>query len=106
MEKKLLFALDIGTRSIVGLIGEKTAEGIRVLGGVRHEHTTRAMLDGQIHDVPEVAKVIRAIKLKLENEFGPLRQVAVAAAGRALSMPSPCKSRRHRPGSVRRTHRR
>lgn len=85
MEKKLLFALDIGTRSIVGLIGEKTAEGIRVLGGVRHEHTTRAMLDGQIHDVPEVAKVIRAIKLKLENEFGPLRQVAVAAAGRALS---------------------
>ena len=69
MEKKLLFALDIGTRSIVGLIGEKTAEGIRVLGGVRHEHTTRAMLDGQIHDVPEVAKVIRAIKLKLENDI-------------------------------------
>lgn len=86
MEKKnLLFALDIGTRSIVGLIGEKTEEGIRVLGGVRHEHTTRAMLDGQIHDVPEVAKVIRAIKLRLENDFGPLRQVAVAAAGRALS---------------------
>ena len=55
MEKKLLFALDIGTRSIVGLIGEKTEAGIRVLGGVRQEHTTRAMLDGQIHDVPEVA---------------------------------------------------
>ena len=52
MEKKLLFALDIGTRSIVGLIGEKTAEGIRVLGGVRHEHTTRAMLDGQHEPEP------------------------------------------------------
>ena len=85
MEKKLLFALDIGTRSIVGLIGEKTEAGILVLAGVRHEHTTRAMLDGQIHDVPEVAKVIRAIKLKLEKDFGPLRQVAIAAAGRALS---------------------
>ena len=85
MEKKLLFALDIGTRSIVGLIGEKTEAGILVLAGVRHEHTTRAMLDGQIHDVPEVAKVIRAIKLKLEKDFGPLRQVTIAAAGRALS---------------------
>lgn len=80
-----MFALDIGTRSIVGLIGEKTAAGIRVLAGVRQEHTTRAMLDGQIHDVPEVAKVIQTIKLKLEQDFGPLREVAVAAAGRALS---------------------
>ncbi|HWR30523.1 MAG TPA: cell division FtsA domain-containing protein [Negativicutes bacterium] len=85
MEKKLLFALDIGTRSIVGLIGEKIDQGIRVLGAVRHEHTTRAMLDGQIHDVPEVAKVIRNIKLKLEKDFGPLHEVAIAAAGRALS---------------------
>ena len=85
MEKKLLFALDIGTRSIVGLIGEKTEAGIRVLGGVRQEHTTSAMLDGQIHDVPEVAKVIRSVRQRLEADFGPLRQVAIAAAGRALS---------------------
>lgn len=80
-----MFALDIGTRSIVGLIGEKTEAGIRVLGGVRQEHTTRAMLDGQIHDVPEVAKVIRSVRQRLEADFGPLRQVAIAAAGRALS---------------------
>ena len=74
MEKKLLFALDIGTRSIVGLIGEKTEAGIRVLGGVRQEHTTRAMLDGQIHDVPEVAKVIRSVRQRLEADFGPPAQ--------------------------------
>ena len=86
MEKNLLFALDIGTRSIVGMVGEKTEAGIRVLGAIRHEHTTRAMLDGQIHDVPEVAKVIRSVKAKLESEFGPLKQVAIAAAGRALSL--------------------
>ena len=85
MEKKLLFALDIGTRSIVALIGEKSEAGIRVLAAERHEHTTRAMLDGQIHDVPEVAKVIRSLKMKLEKDFGPLRQVAIAAAGRSLS---------------------
>jgi len=67
------------------MIGEKTEAGIRVLGAIRHEHTTRAMLDGQLHDVPAVAKVIRAVKAKLEAEFGPLHQVAIAAAGRALS---------------------
>ena len=85
MEKKLLFALDIGTRSIVGLIGEKTSDGIKMLAAHRQEHTTRAMLDGQIHDVPEVAKVILSVKSRLELEFGPLHQVAIAAAGRALS---------------------
>ena len=85
MENKRLFALDIGTRSIVGLIGEKTDAGIRVIAAVRQEHATRAMLDGQIHDVPEVAKVIRSVKNQLEQDFGPLRKAAVAAAGRALS---------------------
>ena len=85
MEKKLLFALDIGTRSIVGMIGEKVGAGIRVLSALRHEHATRAMLDGQIHDVPEVAQVIRSVKEKLEKNFGPLHQVAIAAAGRSLS---------------------
>lgn len=81
----MLFALDIGTRSIVGLIGEKTPDAIKILAADRQEHTTRAMLDGQIHDVPEVAKVIIAVKERLEKSFGPLRQVAIAAAGRALS---------------------
>ena len=83
MEKKLLFALDIGTRSIVGLIGEKTEAGIRVLGGVRQEHTTRAMLDGQIHDVPEVAKVIRSVRQRLEEleiENARLRAELAASA--------------------------
>ena len=85
MEKKLLFALDIGTRSIVGLIGEKMPDAIKILAADRQEHTTRAMLDGQIHDVPEVAKVILAVKERLEKKFGPLCEVAIAAAGRALS---------------------
>lgn len=85
MENKLLFALDIGTRSIVGVVGEKNDSGIRMLAAQRQEHTTRAMLDGQIHDVPEVAKVIISVKTRLEKDFGPLKEVAVAAAGRALS---------------------
>ncbi len=84
MDKKLLFALDIGTRSVVGLVGEQTASGIRMLAVERQEHTTRAMLDGQIHDVPEVALVIGQVTARLADKVGPLKRVSVAAAGRTL----------------------
>ncbi|MCX7780379.1 MAG: rod shape-determining protein [Negativicutes bacterium] len=80
----LLFALDIGTRSVVGLVGEKTPNGIRLIASEREEHRTRSMLDGQIHDVPEVAAVLANVKTALEQKCGPLRQVSIAAAGRAL----------------------
>lgn len=84
MDKELLFALDIGTRSVVGLVGELTSQGINLLAAERQEHYTRAMLDGQIHDVTEVANVLATVKNRLEETFGPLTKVAVAAAGRAL----------------------
>lgn len=84
MEKELLFALDIGTRSVVGLVGEKIDNTIQILACERREHHTRAMLDGQINDVPEVAKIMNAVKKKLEETCGPLKKVSVAAAGRAL----------------------
>ncbi|MBC8014543.1 MAG: rod shape-determining protein [Sporomusaceae bacterium] len=84
MEKNLLFALDIGTRSVVGLIGEKTEKGIQIIAYERREHHTRAMLDGQINDVPEVSRIIAEVKNKLEETCGKLTKVSVAAAGRAL----------------------
>lgn len=84
MEKELLFALDIGTRSVVGLVGEKIGDTIQILACERREHHTRAMLDGQINDVPEVAKIMGAVKTKLEEKCGTLTKVSVAAAGRAL----------------------
>lgn len=80
----LLFALDIGTRSVVGLIAEKIEDTFRIMGCERMEHHTRSMLDGQIHDVREVAKVILAVKNRLEEKFGKLERASVAAAGRAL----------------------
>lgn len=83
-DKQLLFALDIGTRSVVGLIGEMQNGTIKFLATDREEHHTRAMLDGQIHDVQEVADVMRAVKERLEATTGKLTKVAVAAAGRAL----------------------
>ncbi len=79
-----LFALDIGTRSVVGIILEKINESYHVKDILSKEHTERAMLDGQIHDVLAVSKVIQDIKIELEAKHGPLNKVCVAAAGRAL----------------------
>ncbi len=80
-----IFALDIGTRKVIGLIMKKTATGFEVLDAELIEHSTRAMLDGQIHDVEAVADVIIEIKRRLEERQGiTLETAAVAAAGRAL----------------------
>ena len=48
------------------------------------EHKERSMIDGQIHNILSVANVILEIKEILEEKHGPLKQVSVAAAGRAL----------------------
>ncbi|MFD4816792.1 cell division protein FtsA [Peribacillus butanolivorans] len=79
-----LFALDIGTRSVVGIILEKKQESYNIIDILSEEHSERAMLDGQIHDVLAVSKVITHIKSQLEEKHGPLKKVSVAAAGRAL----------------------
>ena len=82
MEK--LFALDIGTRSIVGIILEHENEQFHVADILVKEHKERAMVDGQIHNVVLVAELIKEIKSELEQIHGPLPKVSVAAAGRSL----------------------
>ncbi|TMU85944.1 cell division protein FtsA [Bacillus sp. BHET2] len=79
-----IFALDIGTRSVVGIILEEIDGTFQVSDILIEEHKKRAMLDGQIHDVPAVSQVISSIKGQLERRHGPLHKVCVAAAGRAL----------------------
>ena len=78
-------ALDIGTRSIVGVVMEKTHDNIKIMALETMEHQERAMMDGQIHDIQKVAQVVKRIKATLEKKIsGPIDAVAVAAAGRAL----------------------
>ncbi|WP_207789150.1 pilus assembly protein PilM [Neobacillus terrae] len=79
-----IFALDIGTQSVVGIILEKDGSIFKVIDILSMEHTERAMLDGQIHDVPAVSRVISDLKTELEKNYGPLKKVCVAAAGRSL----------------------
>lgn len=82
---QLVFGLDIGTRSIVGTVGYKIGEKFYVVAQRVKEHETRAMLDGQIHDITAVANTIQEVKCQLEFAVGkPLKEVCIAAAGRVL----------------------
>lgn len=82
---QLVFGLDIGTRSIVGTVGYKVGDTFYVVSQVSIEHKTRAMLDGQIHDIGKVGATIAEVKSKLEMNIGrKLTEVCIAAAGRVL----------------------
>lgn len=82
---QLVFGLDIGTRSIVGTVGYKDGKIFRVVAQRGKEHETRAMLDGQIHDIGKVGETILAVKEELEEAIGrKLDAVCIAAAGRVL----------------------
>lgn len=80
-----IFALDIGTRKVMGIIARKCGDFLEILDAETIEHPTRAMFDAQIHSIEEVAKTVRKIKEKLEKRLNKrLTQVGVAVAGRNL----------------------
>ena len=82
---QLVFGLDIGTRSIVGTVGYRTGGKFHVVTQSIREHQTRAMLDGQIHDIYKVGGTIKEVKAELEERIGrTLKDVCIAAAGRVL----------------------
>lgn len=80
-----IFALDIGTRTVVGIIGEKDGDSFKILECVSCPHTRRAMVDGQVEDIKQVAKIVGEVKAQLEAKTGyTLQRACIAAAGRAL----------------------
>lgn len=90
MEGKLvntIFALDIGTRTVVGVLGRGDLSGdlLEIVDAEIMEHRDRNMFDGQIHDINQVTEVVRQVKKKLEERNGcTLTHVSIAAAGRSL----------------------
>lgn len=82
---KMVFGLDIGTRSIIGTVGYKDKDRFVVVAQRGREHETRAMMDGQIHDIKKVSSTILSVKEELEAATGiALKEVCIAAAGRVL----------------------
>lgn len=81
----IVFALDIGTRSVVGIVGTPVGDRLKVLGIEMEEHKNRAMMDGQIDNIQQVADLARIVTERLERQLKVhLEKVCVAAAGRAL----------------------
>ncbi|KLO25035.1 cell division protein FtsA [Marinitoga sp. 1155] len=81
----MMFALDIGTRFIVGLISEMNEDSEIIIKDIAiKEHENRAMLDGQIHDVTKVSKGVEKVINKLKEKNNEIKHVAVALAGRFL----------------------
>ena len=84
-EQPYVFGLDIGTRNVVGTVGYKEGNEFIVVAQYIMQHETRAMIDGQIHDIGRVGSVIRTVKEELEKQIEcPLTEVCIAAAGRVL----------------------
>ncbi|MGE4284281.1 MAG: cell division protein FtsA [Clostridia bacterium] len=80
-----IFALDIGTRTVVGIVGMQEKNTFRIIASEVQEHQSRAMMDGQVHDVEQVAIAVEKVKKTLEKKTGmKLDKVAIAAAGRVL----------------------
>ncbi len=80
-----IFALDIGTRTVVGIIGEYIDEKFHLVDYLSVPHTKRAMVDGQVEDIKQVAKIVAQVKSALEARNNiQLSRVSIAAAGRAL----------------------
>ncbi len=84
-DQKVVFGLDIGTRSVVGTVGYMNDGQFNVIAQSVVKHQTRAMLDGQIHDIGKVGATIRQVKESLEQQTDiHLTDVCIAAAGRVL----------------------
>ncbi|MGL4772714.1 MAG: cell division protein FtsA [Clostridium sp.] len=86
ISKELLFSLDIGTRSVIGTVLKRNGKSLEVICEKYIEHEERAMIDGQIHDINLVSKVVKKVKNEIEEELHiTLEEVAIAAAGRYLN---------------------
>lgn len=84
-EPELIYALDIGTRSVIGVLAKRERDRMHILAVEKQPHRRRAMLDGQIENIHQVTEVVQAVTERLEERSRrKLGRACVAAAGRAL----------------------
>ncbi|MCI9103690.1 MAG: hypothetical protein HFG47_10355, partial [Lachnospiraceae bacterium] len=51
----VVFSLDIGTRSIIGMVGIVEDGKVKIIAVEKEEHAERAMMDGQIENIEKVS---------------------------------------------------
>ncbi len=80
-----IYALDIGTRSVIGMLALPEGDKVRIVALEKEQHAARTMTDGQIEDIEKVAQVVQIVTKRLEEKANcTLKRAFVAAAGRAL----------------------
>jgi cell division protein FtsA len=85
LNSDIIFALDIGTRTVKGIVCERQENGLKIIAESMCEHSSRSMIDGQVHDIDKVSQVVIKVKKELEEKIGfTLKDAAIAAAGRTL----------------------
>lgn len=81
----LKFAIDIGTRTVIGVVYTVEEDKLKIIDEEVIEHKKRAMLDGQVHDIQAVSEVVFEVKKRLEERLSvEFKRVSIAAAGRIL----------------------
>lgn len=81
----IIFALDIGTHSVVGVLARKINGICEIIDMRTVIHEKRCMSDGQIEDIMTVAEDIMKVRRELEDRNSIiLSRACIAAAGRAL----------------------
>jgi cell division protein FtsA len=80
-----VFALDIGTRKVAGILGHMRGDKVYITDAVVFEHEKRAMLDGQINNIEDVTLIVKKVKKTLEQRNNCIIDcVTTALAGRSL----------------------
>lgn len=81
-----VYALDVGTRNVVLILAVLEDDGkIKIEHMITKEHETRAMEDGQIHDITKVSETVNKLVNEMKEMTGEeVTEVAVAVAGRSL----------------------
>ena len=80
-----IFALDIGTRKVMGVLAREVDGCLEIIDVQVIEHPSRPMYDGMIHNIDEVVATVKQIKDSLESRINKkLNKVGVAVAGRNL----------------------
>ena len=82
VQGELVFALDIGTRSIIGIVGKVEDDLFKVLAIESEEHSKRSMKDGQIENIEQVAQVAQRVKSSMSRSKKSASQPPDAHFGR------------------------
>lgn len=82
---ELIFALDIGTRSVIGIAGYKKDDIFKLVCVEKEEYKTRVVIDGQIDDIVQTSITANIVKERMEAKLSTtFTSVYIAAAGRSL----------------------